>query len=101
MPITTAFTITAALAVVLLMALMALITYRARDYIVGKRNGRGKQAAGFLIRVVVVRWLASLLLLIAGLGIFLHHRDWGYLIAVLPLLFVIATALDLWFLSRD
>ena len=95
MPVTLSFTLTSAVALVLLTVFLFRVIARRQAYIESGRNGAGRRMSNFLLRLVAVRTLNALFLFLAGVGAFTQLRALLYLIAVIPVIYVVTTIFDL------
>lgn len=95
MPITIAFTVTALVAVTLHWVYLRRVRGVLDAYLASGRNGVGRAVGRMLIRIELFRLLMAVMLFVAGIGVLLGFRPAAYLIAVMPLVGIIASALDL------
>ena len=90
-----AFTLTSAMALVLLVVFLVRAEVRRQVYVASGRNGEGRRMGKFIVRLVGTRTLGALCLFLAGVGSFTQAKQLLYLIAVIPLIYVVSTAMDL------
>ena len=95
MPVALAFALTSAVALVLLSVFLVRVEIRRQVYVASGRNGDGRRVGTFLVRLVMVRTLNALCLFLAAIGAFTSARSLLYLIALIPLTYIVATIFDL------
>jgi L-asparagine transporter-like permease len=93
--ISLAFTLTASIALILMVVFLVRVEARRQFYLGTGRNGDSQRALNFLVRLVSVRTLNALMLFLAGIGIFTGARWLAYGIALIPITFIVATIQDL------
>lgn len=85
MPITLAFTATATVALFFNGWVLLRAIRQRRQYLRGGDNGRLGQIANAFVQVWVAIFASDLMMVLAGIGILVGFRPFGYLLALVPL----------------
>lgn len=85
MPVTVAFTITSLVALVFNVWFMMTAIRQRRRLIASGQNGKMKIIANAFIQVWTAILIIDLVMILSGLGILAGHREFGYLIATVPI----------------
>lgn len=95
MPITIAFTVTGIIALLTHLIYLRRVRLNRQAQREAKINGDRMRIANTFVNMETVRSIINVCFVIAGSGLLLGYRPLGYLLALPPLLSVLASALAL------